>query len=72
MPLLLVSYAVREMFLVKITRPSPRYDCKKTHPILARVLLQLREHVRCYVRQQAWPNISVLRVSCNHSKADFE
>ena len=49
MLLLLVSYGVRAMFLTKIARPSPCYDCKKTHPISARVLLQPREHVRCYI-----------------------
>ena len=29
MPLLLVSYAVREMFLAKIVGTSPDYGCKK-------------------------------------------
>ena len=29
MPLLLVSYAVEEMFLAKIAQPSPYYGCKK-------------------------------------------
>ena len=49
MPFLLVSYAVRVMFVGKLVQPSLCYGCNKTHPISVRVLLHPREHIRCYV-----------------------